>query len=144
MVNRADCDDVYSEDVVQLRNKVQYSEQVQSLLKGTITTRDCGIKSSCLLNTLQYFHVVENSTVDILHDVLEGVAEFELKLIFHSFVYVKKYFSLALLNSRLSSFDYGYLHRNSKPAAISETELKDQQKTGLSQKASELHCLHFL
>jgi len=73
MVNRADCDDVYSEDVVQLRNKVQYSEQVQSLLKGTITTRDCGIKSSCLLNTLQYFHVVENSTVDILHDVLEGV-----------------------------------------------------------------------
>ena len=103
------------EDVVQLGNKVQYFQQVQSLLKATITTRDCGIKSSCLLNTLQYFHVVENSTVDILHDVLEGVAELELKLILHSFVYVKKYFSLALLNS---SRQCSYIHRNSKPAAI--------------------------
>lgn len=141
MINRADCDSACTEDSVEMRNKHQYSEQLQKLLKGKIMTKDCGIKTSCLLNTLQYFHVAENVTVDIMHDVLEGCAAHEVKLLLFSFIYEKKYFSLELLNARIASFDYGISDRSNKPTELSEGELKDQQKNGLNQKASQMYCL---
>lgn len=31
-----------------------------------------GVKQTCVLSDLQYFHVSENHTVDIMHDILEG------------------------------------------------------------------------
>jgi len=141
MINKADCDTTYTDDGLELRNKEQYSRQVKCLLEGTISTRDCGIKSSCLLNSLQYFHVVQNVSVDVMHDLLEGIVPFELKLILASFIFDKKYFSLQVLNARLASFDYGYLNRRNKPTALIESELRDQQKTSLSQKASQTMCL---
>jgi len=135
------CNVVCKDDVLEMRNKQQYLQQLCDVVDGKLTTKECGIKSSCKLNELQYFHTVDNVTVDIMHDVLEGVAPYELKLILFSFVYEKKYFSLQLLNSRLASLNYGYIDRRNKPTALSEAELKDQQRNGLSQKAAQMFCL---
>ena len=140
-VSRQDCCEIFRDDRLELRNKDQYSHQLKSVLEGTVTTRDCGIKSSCLLNNLEYFHVVDNASVDIMHDLLEGVVPFELKLILFAFVFCRKYFSLQLLNARLASFDYGFSDRRNKPTAISEAELRDEQKTALNQKAAQVLCL---
>jgi len=140
MINKADCDTTFTDDGLELCNKQQYSRQVKCLLEGTISTRDCGIKSSCLLNSLQYFHIVQNVSVDLMHNLLEGIIPFELKLILASFIFDKKYFSLQMLNARLANFDYGYLNRKNKPTALSKTELRDQQKTSLSQKAYHRQC----
>lgn len=100
-----------------------------------------GIKSSCLLNSLKYFHIAENVTVDVMHDLLEGIVPFELKLIISSFIFDKKYFTLGIFNSRLASYDYGYTDRSNKPTALSEAELRDEHETSLNQKASQLMCL---
>jgi len=43
--------------------------------------RKTGIKRNCVLNDLTYFHVTENLVVDAMHDILEGIAPFELGLI---------------------------------------------------------------
>jgi hypothetical protein len=86
--------------------------------------------------TVFSIHVVENVTVDIMHDFLEGIVPYELKLILSSFIYDMKYFSLEVFNSRLASFDYGYCYRSNKPTALSEAELRDEHKNSLNQKAA--------
>lgn len=40
-----------------------------------------GVKRTSLLNSLQYFNISDNFSVDVMHDVLEGIAQFELKLV---------------------------------------------------------------
>jgi len=111
------------------------------VLEGNLTTRDCGIERSCSLNTLLYFHVVENVSVDCMHDISVGVAPYEVKLILSSFIFDKKYFSLELLNARLASFDYGFCDRRNKPTALKDADIRDQQKNTLNQKASQIMCL---
>jgi hypothetical protein len=76
-----------------------------------------------------------------MHDLLEGVVPYELKLMLASFIFDKRYFTLAVLNARLASFDYGYSDRKNKPTALNEAELRDPQKTSLNQKASQTKCL---
>jgi len=140
-ISRDDCDEPFRDDCLELRTKDQYSQQLEGVLEGTLRTRDCGIKTSCLLNDLQYFHITENITVDVMHDLLEGVVPFELKLILFHFIYDRKYFSLPLLNARLASFDYGFSDCRNKPTAIADAELRDPQKNTLTQKASQMSCL---
>ncbi len=140
-MHKADCADTYRDDSLELRSKDQYTQQLQDLLRGTLTAKDCGIKSSCSLYSLQYFHVIENVSVDIMHDLLEGVVPYELKLIFSSFIFEKKYFTLEFLNGCLASFDYGCSDRKNKPTAFTDAELRDQQKTTLNQKACQILCL---
>ena len=141
MTDKAVCAVTCTEDGLTLRTAEQYSEQVKSVQEGTLVTKDCGIKGMCLLNALQYFHVTENVTVDIMHDLLEGIAPFELKLILFSFIYEKRYFTLELLNARIDCFDYGYIDRRNKPTALSDLELRDLQKNTLNQKATQTMCL---
>lgn len=138
---RPDCYNVCTDDCLELRNREQYSQQLKDVLEGNLTTRDCGIKRSCSLNTLLYFHVVENVSVDCMHDISVGVAPYEVKLILSSFIFDEKYFSLELLNARLASFDYGFCDRRNKPTALKDADIRDQQKNTLNQKASQIMCL---
>jgi len=87
MADKAACSVICTDDGLQLRYREQYSQQLKCLQDGTLTTKDCGIKTSCLLNTLQYFHITDNVTVDVMHDLLEGIIPYELKLILHSFIF---------------------------------------------------------
>lgn len=41
-----------------------------------------GVRRTCIMNDLQYFNVSGNFAVDNMHDILEGVGQFELKLLF--------------------------------------------------------------
>lgn len=41
-----------------------------------------GLKKNSTLNNLQFFHVSHYYSLDIMHDILEGVAQFEMKLLF--------------------------------------------------------------
>lgn len=40
------------------------------------------LQSDPKLNSLQHFHVCSHFSLDIMHDILVGVAQFELKLLF--------------------------------------------------------------
>lgn len=75
-----------------------------------------GVKSSCLLNLLTYFHTTENFSVDVMHDILEGVAQYELKLLFAYFK--EQHVTLGELNLRIQSFDYGFMESNNRPVAV--------------------------
>lgn len=74
-----------------------------------------GVKKTCLLNTLRFFHTSDNYAVDIMHDLLEGVVQYELKLVFQYLVN-KKYLSLETLSQRIQSFNY--IERRNRPSGL--------------------------
>lgn len=67
-----------------------------------------GVKKTLLVEYTAFFHT---SAVDIMHDLLEGVVQYELKLVFQYLVN-QKFLSLELLSQRIQSFNYSYNERN--------------------------------
>ncbi|RXN29273.1 hypothetical protein ROHU_018591 [Labeo rohita] len=69
------------EDPLLLRNKDGHlSDLVQS------NPTETGLKRQSILNDLKYFHVTENVPPDIMHDILEGVGAYEIKLVLSSLI----------------------------------------------------------
>lgn len=93
-----------------------------------------GLAQYCLLNDLKYFHVINNFSVDIMHDLLEGNVPFLLKKFFELGISKKVYTEQALINMCIQ-FDYGILDRCFIPTDLSLTS-----KT-LGQNASQSRCL---
>uniref|UniRef100_A0A1X7VRK7 Uncharacterized protein n=1 Tax=Amphimedon queenslandica TaxID=400682 RepID=A0A1X7VRK7_AMPQE len=72
-----------------------------------------GINRNDILNTVSGFSVAKGLPQDIMHDLLEGVLNFQLKL-FIKHCIRSKYFVLQL-NKRIKSFDYVHTLSNQKP-----------------------------
>lgn len=90
-----------TEVVSSLRNKVNYSEDVsKNDFKST------GINESSIFNTIHSFHVVENFSVDLMHDIFEGVCIYNMCHIITNLIKAG-FFSLETLNSRKQGFNYG-------------------------------------
>lgn len=83
-----------------------------------------GIKTTCLLNDLHNFHVTNNFAPDIMHDLLEGVCSLEVHLVLETLI-EEGYFTLDLLNSRITGFDYGIPDAKNKPSLISANKLQN-------------------
>lgn len=79
-----------------------------------------------LLSELKYFDVVGGSLIpDIMHDVLEGLLQYEAKLMLRQFIYDDHYFTLDQLNQQIEAFELGYSEVKSRPSLISQTSLDD-------------------
>lgn len=81
-----------------------------------------GVRTSCLLNELESFHVTKNYAPDIMHDMLEGVCPLELKLVLCRLI-ENRFFDLNTLNGRISSFNYGFPDNSNKPCTYSWSSL---------------------
>lgn len=114
-----------------LRIKSEYNNHV--LLNEPSQT---GIKETCVFNTVPSFHVYDNFSVDLMHDILEGVSHYDLINILNYCINVKQYFSLVTLNYRISTFQYGLDIKN-KPPQICALNL-DKKKLCMS--SSEMSC----
>lgn len=91
----------FSEDSpkIVLRTKDNHTAHCQEMTHNPSLPYVFGVKSSCLLNSLTYFHTTENFSVDVMHDVLEGMAQYELKLLFLYFK--EQHVTLGELNLRI-------------------------------------------
>jgi len=61
---------------ISLRNSFNYDNDV--IINNASET---GIKEKCVWNDLNSFWATENYSVDIMHDMLEGVCKYDLGLI---------------------------------------------------------------
>lgn len=122
------------EDPSSMRDKVNYHSD--SLLNNPAET---GIKRECSLNKLQFYHVTDNVAPDVMHDILEGVGGYEMKLVLNSLI-EQKLLTLEQLNYRLTSFDYGFCDGHNKPSAIKPQDLKNPDGA-LRQTATQTWCL---
>lgn len=71
-----------------------------------------------------------------MHDLLEGVVQYELKLVFQYLVN-QKYLSLESLSLRIQSFNYGYIERKNRPSGLK----MDEASKDLGLNAIQSWCL---
>lgn len=99
-----------------------------------------GIKGKCVFHNVNNFHIVQNCSMDIMHDFMEGVCAYVLHAVICTFIFEKKYFTLQTLNSCIKHFDYGSFDATSnKPPQIALSRLKNNLTLKIS--ASETLCL---
>lgn len=93
-----------------------------------------GIREFCVLNRLEYFHILDNLNADIMHDLCEGTVSV---LLFHFSKHLldTKLFTEQNLRNLVSFFSYGVLNRHNNPSNISF------EKRNLNQNASQTKCL---
>ena len=84
LTNKEEILSVFTEDNpgLILRSKELHIEHCNALSEDPSLPAVYGVKKTCVFNTLQYFHSTDNFTVDIMHDLLEGIVQYELKLFF--------------------------------------------------------------
>uniref|UniRef100_A0ABD2X0W6 Uncharacterized protein n=1 Tax=Trichogramma kaykai TaxID=54128 RepID=A0ABD2X0W6_9HYME len=63
------------------------------------------IREACIFHEIQNFHITENTSIDILHDFLEGVCSYDIHQILKVFTFDKKIFELNDLNDQLKEYE---------------------------------------
>lgn len=132
-IHRNDMHISTKENISLIRTKEQYEHDV--ILNEVSET---GIKHVCVFNQLPSFHAVTNYSVDIMHDLYEGVCHYNLANILNHFIFEKNYFSLNEFNDKKSMFNYGPIDIGN----ISQPILIDHIKRArFNTSASEMRCL---
>ena len=88
-----------SEETSILRTVKNYEEDCQN-----ISNSSAGIKEPCVFHKINDFHILENISVDLMHDVIEGVCRYVMQLIIHTDIFKKQYFTLQCLNAIIKNF----------------------------------------
>ena len=79
-----------------------------------------------VLSELKYFDVTSGSLMpDVMHDVLEGVLQFEAKLLLRQFIHHDHYFTLAQLNQQIEALELGFSEVKNRPTPISHATLQE-------------------
>ncbi|XP_070517418.1 uncharacterized protein [Cardiocondyla obscurior] len=120
-----------AEYVLLKKQKNQIKEDQHLLRTVTNYKQHCinscsGVKGECVFNEIPNFHIIENATVDVMHDIFEGICRYEIAQLLHIFICKEKLFSLDILNSRLQHIDCGRNFSKNVPIAISSNVLKTQ------------------
>ena len=131
---RDDANCFLTESELKLRDKRSYNGAVELAKNPNYDWMMTGIKKGCPFNVLRYWHVTENFVVDVMHDVLEGIAHFELSLILNALAKDKSVgLSIDHVNSALTFFDYSLADKNSRPPTLSSFDT-------IRMSASEMWC----
>ncbi|XP_056305506.1 uncharacterized protein LOC130217424 [Danio aesculapii] len=137
LIDKSSAQFVFSEDDpnLTLLSPVLNDQHFASLEDDPTLTSSFGIKRKSILNTLQYFNTGENYAVDIMHDILEGVGQYEIKLLFEYLI--QHFISKESLLNRIYAFNYGYMETKNKPTIIN----LDCGGHGIGLNASQTLCL---
>ena len=93
-------------------------------------SKEHGINHNSILNQLTYFHVCDGSLLpDVMHDILEGSLQYEVKLLLQVMVNTESYFSLDELNMCMENFELGYMESKNRPSAFSAKNFNSDGKT---------------
>lgn len=125
------------------RSKQLYEEHVKQVGKNPAASKHTGLREDSPLHASKYFLCTSNPSFDLLHDVLKGVGEMELKLVINHFVHSPEYdLTLNEFNQRINMFTYGKDEIKNKPSSnFSDSSLKNLTDHSLSQKAAQVWCL---
>lgn len=133
---RVDCQRMITEDVSSLRTKESYDRIVSKIQsdENLSLTAAKGIKSPCILNNLANFHILNNVTVDLMHDVFEGTVGFLVEQMF-KYCIANKILTIERIQSIVQCFNYGELSKKNVPSKVI------LEKKNVGQNASQARCL---
>lgn len=84
-----------------------------------------GVSRLPILCKSRYYSVIDGLPGDVMHDLLEGVLQYECKEMLKIFINEQKYLTLNQLNKRIKRFDFGYYNDKNKPSPISQQTLNN-------------------
>lgn len=133
---KSECQCATQEDQCVLRTIKNYEESIDVIDDSeSVNYNDSnGVKFYCVLSDLKYFHIVQNATVDAMHDLNEGCIPKLLNQIF-SLGMKLKIFSIDELENLIKFYDYGVLSVSDVPSRI------DHNKKNMGQNAAQSMCL---
>lgn len=82
-----------------------------------------GLTKDSILNSSRFFHVCDGLVPDIMHDILEGSLQYEVKELLKYLIYSASYLTIDQLNQKINTFPYVLSDKNSKPTIISSKTL---------------------
>lgn len=135
---KTECQEMTKENKRKRRKIEKYNHDVEiaenkEVKQNVIATM--GVKRRCRFNDLKFFHILNNMSVDLMHDVNEGVILYCLFDFFHLIVKTEKILTEHELQQRIRDFNYGQTSKHNKPSLI------NIEKKTLNQNASQLYCL---
>lgn len=86
--------------------------------------KESGVVQKCVFNRIPSFHVIDNLSVDAMHDVLEGICHYDMCKAILYFINDRHYFTIEILNKRKQLFEYGELEIGNICLDISMSHLK--------------------
>lgn len=110
-----------TEDPALSRTKENYVQDL-ALQNYTLT----GVKSNCVFNDVSQFHITSNYSVDVFHDLCEGVCHYTMMHILKHCI--PRYFTLELLNHRIEMFQFGLSDSNRIPVLSDDFAKKEKLK----------------
>jgi len=100
-----------------------YCELIENDDSGELS-KEYGINHNSVLNELNYFDVGNGALIpDIMHDVLEGVLQYEVKLMLQYMIVVESYFTLDMFNLKLENLELDGAESVNRPTSISAKKL---------------------
>jgi len=105
MASQDDMLTVFQESALQTRTPELYNQQVRDLASGKTTVSDCAVTRPSALAVLPYYHPVCNDSVELTHDLAEGVLPLKTKLFLCHLLFDVKCMSVTDLNNRIKSAD---------------------------------------
>lgn len=128
------CQQMTVENANLIRTVENYNECLIRVKNDKTNRHYQGIKAHCFLNDIGHFHIMENITVDIMHDILEGIIPFTLEELFSHCAHTK-ILSEAHIQSLVECFDFGSLQKANIPSKLAV------EKKNLGQSAAQSYCL---
>lgn len=119
-----DCDQeqlqqLFHEKFVHIRTQDEYMSALRDVERGNPEAQQFhGLKGPCALNKSYYWKLSENCCFDLLHDGMEGIVMYEIKLILNQFVHVDHLLDMDCLNEAICYFPYGKSDRSNIPCEI--------------------------
>ena len=115
-------------------------DQLQVASNSSYHSTTYGINRSSPLNDLQFYHVCNlGLPPDVMHDLLEGYVPCKMKHMLKYLIEEKHLFNLEKLNSRITSFKYGYME--TKPTVIWPNTYASSNPTDLNQSGMYIKSL---
>ena len=108
----------FTEEEFEMRTPSEHIKQCEEVLEDQAMSKEYGINRNSILNDVIGFSVVNGLPHDVMHDMLEGVINYEVRL-FLQHCFTSKYFTIEQLNDRITNFDYGY-SVSSKPPLLND------------------------
>lgn len=110
-----------------LRNKETHKEHTDQLVAdetGSLS-KEFGVNRNSILNELSYFNVCSGALLpDIMHDVLEGALQYEIKLMLQSFIFQEQYLTLSEINDCIKYVDLGYMEIKDRPTLLNDSNFR--------------------
>ena len=87
----------------EIRTREMHRNHLAALAQNSRYSTKCGVKRSCPLDQIPFFHCVENNVFDIFHELLEGVSPLVIKCVLRHYYKTGKLIAKSF-NEKIASF----------------------------------------